>query len=131
MAVQSVLIGASVALPFLLELIGAWKGDPEADALTALQKLQKEYENRFLFQEQAKVNREAELAADYAPPAGKIMQQAALAQSGYLDQELLGGPSLAATVAGQIGVSKEDLRARLSPRRLGNLSDMVATTEPY
>ena len=131
MAVQGVLIGASIALPLLLEWYGRWKGDPEADALQSLQRLQQEQEQELLFREQAKVGREEELTRDYSPPAGSIMKDTALLKSGYLDEAIRGSStgSLSQAVATKLGIDPEDLRARLSPRRLGNLSDMAASVE--
>lgn len=129
MAAQGVILAASIVVPLILEWVNAWKGDPEADALSSLQRLQSEQEQEFLFREASRGRREEELQADYSPPVGRILQEQSLVSSGLRDRELLQGSSLSQLVAEQMGMSAEDLRARLSPRRRGDLSDMAPGVE--
>lgn len=112
-----ILVGGSVVASLLLEVYDRMKGDPELDVQGALDQLQREQLSAFESQEASKVGRAQERQAQQGAVAQRGVTDLTMLRSGLYDDQLGLTP--------QAGEITKTFQERLSPRRLGDLSDMT------
>lgn len=130
MGPAAVIFAGTTILSIIMEIYQRMQSDPNVDVQGAIDTLQRGQLSEFEIQEANKVGRAKDRQKRDTGLAQNVITDVSMLRSGLMDDQIMPGMNpqpgaLSESVAGQLGIDPRQLRERLSPRRMGDLSDMT------